>query len=430
VTHRSVRSTRVVAAALLVAPPVVGQSPYASSLFVPRPGSTAVAVSLRVPHGSSDDESGMEGTADLVARVLAEQVARSLERGGTGTVTSRAGRTSLSFDLLTTPEAWSQDLARMDSVLFEAPIDVALFERTRQLTLESLAFEEGSPVREYRIEVARTLAPPESPWTRPPGGTSGSVGAMTPETLERYRRSNLRRAGAVVVVVGPQAPAPAPAPPDSIGVTPDAGPSEPPDDGLAWITGQRVDAVRDVTSAWITIAYPAPRSAKRVELELLAFVLGEELDPTPPDPDRYSVEVRIEDTPGGPVIVVEAAVLPDAADRWEARIRDAVSRLAEQTLPADFFRLRLRRFRATRLLAESAPEVLAARIAGDLARLGFARDLPAEIRSLDASALSGVARSLGDPRVFRFGPDLGIDTGASPTPATGPSGRADPPRAP
>jgi len=428
VTHRSARSARVVAAALLVAHPVAGQSPYATSHFVPRAGSTAVAVSLRMPHGSSGDESGMEGTADLVARVLAEQVARSLERWGTGTVTSRVGRTSLSFDLLTTPETWRQDLTRMDSVLFDAPIDVQLFERTRQLTLESLAFEEGSPVREYRMEVARTLAPPGSPWTRPPGGTSVSVGAMTPAALERYRGSNLRRAGAVVVVVGPQAPVPTG--PDSTRVDPAVVPSEPPDDGLAWIAGQRVDAVRDVTSAWITIAYPAPRSAKRVELELLAFVLDEELDPTPPDPDRYSVEVRIEDTPGGPVIVAEAAVLPEAADRWEARIRGAVSRLAEQTMPADFFRLRLRRFRATRLLAESAPEVLAARIAGDLARLGFARDLPAEIRSLDASALSGAARSLGDPRVFRFGPDLGIDTGASPRPPRGASGRADPPRAP
>jgi len=404
--------------AVAVARPMEGQLPYGRSHFEPRTRSTAVAVTLRLPHGSSEDELGLEGTTSLLTRVLEEQVARSLEGAGTGTVRGRSDRNSVTFTLLTTPDAWRQDLARMDSVLFEAALDVELFERIRGRALASLAFEEGSPVLEYSGEVARILAPPESRWPRTPGGIPASVSAVTPGALARYRGTTLRRRSAIVVVVGAEPP-PASAPTDTLLSEGETPPAAPPDTGRAWTTGGRTDVVRDVTSAWITIAYPAPRSARRIELELLSFVLREELDPTPPDPDRYSVEVRLEDTPGGPVVVAEAAVLPEAADRWEARIRSALSRLSENAIPRDFFRLRLRRFRAARLLAESAPETLATRIAEDLTRNGSPRDLAAEIGALDPAALQGIARSLGEPRVFRFGPDLGID-----------SERADPPRTP
>lgn len=406
---RAARSCLVMVAA---ARPTAGQTQYGQSHFEPRPRSTAVAVTLRVPYGSAEDELGLEGTASLMTRVLEEQVARSLGSAATGTVAARADRNSITFTLLTTPNAWREDLARMDSVLFDGAVDAGIFERIRGRALESLTFEEGSPVREYFSEVARILAPPGSPWPRMPGGTTASVAALTPAALERYRGARLQRRSAILVVVGAEPP-PAPTPADTLLPEEEAPPSPPPapDTGRAWSTGERTEVVRDVTSAWITIAYPAPRSARRIDLELLSFVLQEELDPTPPDPDRYSVEVRLEDTPRGPVVVAEAAVIPEAADRWEARIRSAVSRLAEDPIPRDFFRLRLRRFRAARLLSESAPEILAARIADDLARGGARRDLPAEIRSLDAASLSGLARWLGAPRVFRFGPDLGIDSG-------------------
>jgi predicted Zn-dependent peptidase len=408
------RGVGPVARSLLVAlaavRPLAGQTSYGQIHFDPRPRSTAVAATLRVPHGSAEDEPGLEGTTSLLTRVLEAQVARSLGRTGTGSVAARADRNSITFTLLTTPDAWRRDLARTDSVLFDGALDAELFERIRARALESLAFEEGSPVREYFEEVARILAPSGSLWPRAPGGTTASIGALTPAALERYRGAKLRRGSAVLVVVGVEAP-PASSPSDTLPSEGEAPLTAPPDTGRAWNAGERTDVVRDVTSAWITIAYPAPRSAKRIELELLSFVLREELDPTPPDPDRYSVEVRLEDTPNGPVVVAEAAVLPEAADRWEARIRSAVTRLAETPIPPDFFRLRLRRFRANRLLAESAPEILAARIAGDLERKGAPRDLSAEIRRLDAAALSSIARSLGAPRVFRFGPDLGVDSG-------------------
>jgi hypothetical protein len=140
---------------------------------------------------------------------------------------------------------------------------------------------------------------------------------------------------------------------------------------------------------------------------LVAHLLKEELDPTPPDPDRYSVDVRIEEPPGGPVLVVEAAVFPEATARWEGRITAAVQRLAGAPIAADFFSWRRRRFRTARLLEEGAPEAEAARMTADQQRDGRVRDLGLEIWGLDAAALSAAARALGEPRIFILGPDLG-----------------------
>jgi hypothetical protein len=155
------------------------------------------------------------------------------------------------------------------------------------------------------------------------------------------------------------------------------------------------------------VAYPAPGDLPRTRLELIAHLLEEELDPTPPDPDRYSVDVRLEETPGGPVLVVEAAVFPEATARWEGRITGAVRRLAEEPIPEDFFSWRRRRFRTARLLEEAAPEAEAARMTADLLRDGVVRDLGLEIWGLTAAAVVETARALGEPRIFVLGPDLG-----------------------
>jgi len=181
---------------------------------------------------------------------------------------------------------------------------------------------------------------------------------------------------------------------------------------MAWITGDRRTQVEDVTSTWMEVAYPAPPELPRIRLELIAHLLEEELDPTPPAPDRYSVDVSLEETPGGPVLVVKAAVFPEATGRWEARITGAVRRLAEEPIPEDFFRWRRRRFRTARLLEEAAPGAEAARMTADLLRDGSLRDLGLEIWGLDAAAVGEAARALGQPRIFILGPDLG---GGAPT---------------
>jgi hypothetical protein len=104
---------------------------------------------------------------------------------------------------------------------------------------------------------------------------------------------------------------------------------------------------------------------------------------------------------------VEASVVPEAAAAWEARILGAVESLARSAMPEDFFRWRRRRFRAERLLEESAPEAEASRLTADLLRDGTTRDLGVEIWDLGPQDLQAAARSLGAPRILILGPDLG-----------------------
>jgi hypothetical protein len=107
-------------------------------------------------------------------------------------------------------------------------------------------------------------------------------------------------------------------------------------------------------------------------------------------------------------------VVPEAAAGWETRILGAVERLATEAPAEDFFRWRRRRFRAERLLVESAPEVEARRITADLLRDGRSRDLGVEIWGLDGQELLRAARSLGPPRILVLGPDLGQDSSRAP----------------
>jgi len=294
--------------------------------------------------------------------------------------------------------------------VFQAPVDPELVERHRAAMLDALAFESGSPYQEFEGVSATLLCEPGSPWARPPRGTPASLAALGAADLERYRADHLRRDTGAWAVVGPASTAIS-APPAAVAPIAPAAPLTP---EVAWTTGDRMALARDVTSTWMAVAYPAPAALSRTHLELVAHLLEEELDPTPPNPDRYDVDVRIEETPRGPVLVVEASVIPEAAASWESRILGAVERMGSEAPAEDFFRWRRRRFRAERLLAESAPEAEARRITEDLLRDGRARDLGVEIWGLDPGALLGVARSLGPPRILVLGPDLGQDGSREP----------------
>lgn len=400
-------------------------NPYGRHAVSAHPHGTAVAVALRLSAGSQDDQEGFEGTAWLLARVLEDEATRALEPSD-AVLRASVGRASTVFTLLALPDEWRGAWEKMDSVLFDAPVDSAFLAARKAELLDNLRFERGSPVREFEREAARSLAPPGSPFTRPPRGTEESVANVSVLSLELYRRSMYRRASAVEAVVGPVPEETQVPPVDSAPQVPDTTapdtPSSPEAPGpdttatLAWSTGDRVVQVSDVTSTWMSVAYPAPTSLSRTRLELVAHLLEEELDPTPPDPDRYGVDVRIEGTPDGPVLVLEATVFPEAADRWEARILGAVTRLRDEDMGEDFFSWRRRRFRTARLLEEAAPEQEATRMTADLLRTGRVRDLASEIWGLHARTLREAARSLGEPRIFRLGPDLAQNgSGASGT---------------
>lgn len=363
---------------------------------------TVVAMALRMGTGSSADPSGLEGTAALLGQVLGDQARRALGPH-VATVTATVDRGTTTFTLLVLPEAWPGAAEVVDSVVFDAPLDHALIERDRRAQLARLTFESGSPGASFQVEAARLLAGPDSAWGRPIRGTVKSLAAVDASALEAYRNAHYRRDTAVRAVVGPRPVISviAPTRPDSVGVAADTT-ARP-----AWTTGSRAVEVRDVTSTWIRVAYPISPSTPRIAAEMLADLVNTELNPTPPDPDRYGVDVSLRRAPGGSVLVVDAIVFPEAADRWESRIIGDIRALAAKPMEADFFSWRRRRFRTERLLEEAAPEAEARRMADDLLRDGRARDLGVEIWSLDAEAVQRAALGLGQPRILRFGPQLG-----------------------
>lgn len=363
---------------------------------------TVVALALRIPTGSQDDAPGLEGTAWVLARVLEDQVARALE-STPAVFTASVERATTVFTLVADPLEWEEAWSTTDSLLLRGPLDPELVESHRSALLEGLVFEAGSPYREFEDVAAALLTEPGSPWARPPRGTPASLAALGTADLERYRARHHRREAGAWAVVGPVPPDP------SASETPAARPVPPAPADVAWVTGDRVALARDVTSTWMVVAYPAPSDLPRTHLELVAHFLEEELDPTPPRPDRYSVDVRLEETPRGPVLLVEASVVPEAGAGWEARILRAVERMATEPMADDFFPWRRRRFRAERLLEEAPPEAEARRITADLLRDGRARDLGVEIWGLDARTVIETSRALGPPRILVLGPDLGQD---------------------
>jgi hypothetical protein len=409
---------------------------YRATAWSSHPHGTVVAMVLRIPIGSADDDKGLEGTAALLGQILRDQARRALGQGR-GTVAATVSRGTTTFTLLAFPEAWPRAAALLDSVVYDAPIDDSILDSHKRAQLARLAFESDSPGTEFEAEAARLLAPAGSPWARPVRGTSESISAISAAILDGFRRSFYRRGETARAVVGPRsllpsrltatAPSEDSIPADTIRTAaaggsqavqdtvpaataalppkPRMAPDTTPD--LAWTSGSRVDEVRDVTSTWIRVAYPLPRSTSRTAAEMLATLVHDELDPTPPDPDRYGVQVRLLDVPGGTALVVDATVFPDAAGRWESKITGTVSRLAAGPMQSDLFGWRRRRFRTERLLQEAPPEVEADRRTDDLIRAGRARDLAVEIWSLDADTVYQAARRLGPPRILRFGPDLG-----------------------
>jgi len=401
-TPLAVAAVAWVAAWAALPTPAASQLPdttrYASVATSPTPRGTVVSIVVRIPSGSADDQEGFGGTAWLLGHLLAD---RADEAAGPGTsVAVQVSRGETLFTVLSLPGGWVDAWSHVESVIFgEAPEAVDV-DRGRQALQHDLTFDQGSPVRNFEMEAARIIAPTSHPWARPIRGTPQTLGNVSELSLRLFAGNYYQPHAATVSVVGPRSFV-SPTPPRP------AGGERPARLEPAWSVGQRFRLDQDITNSWIAVAWPVDPELPRTSLEFLVHLLAEQLDPAPPDPDRYSVDVRLEETPGGPVVVVEAAIFPEAADRWEARILDQAALLAREAMDDDFFGWRRRRFRTARLLTESRPEAKAARIAHDIARSGAARDLPMEIWDLESADLLGAARALGEPRILRLGPDLG-----------------------
>jgi len=446
---------------LLALAVTVGESAGAGDARIPdvvarlavleRPGSAATAVALAFPRGSGDDPDGMAGAAHLLATALEEEAALRLNRGA-ALVRIQAQRDRFQVALVAAPQDAWESYRTLSSVLFGTPVSQEAVERARTRIVSQLNFQQGSPVTEFEVEALRAVFGIGHPWARSEKGTLQEVAAIPVGRLQGLQAEWLRPGQAAAAVVGPvqglhevwsylreegaspppppSAAAPEPAadtlpapgtPPeaDSLpgpgpvpGATPvpetepspqpPAPPAEP--GSLPWTTPERLVLEREVISSWVAVAYPAPPGAPRTALEFLAYEIQESLNTIPPDPGLFAATARVESAPEGPILIVTAAVLPDAAEAWERRITRTVDRVVEGGLDPAFVQLRRRRFAGTTLLAEAHPEEEALRVAEDLLRNGEVRELAGELLRLRVPDLTGAAALLGPPRILIYGP--------------------------
>jgi hypothetical protein len=273
----------------------------------------------------------------------------------------------------------------------------------REQLLARYTIEVGAPSREFQQELYRTLTTALDPWSRDPRGTPEALGRLDQPSLAAFRALHYVAARATVAAVGPiteregrDALAPLGTIPPMTGV----GLRSP-----AWERGSRTPLAREVTNAWIGAAFPAPADLPRTHLEFAALELERELNPSPPDPGMFSATVRIEDTPRGPVVVAQAAVMPEVVDSWERRIMRAIARLEEER-DEPFFRVQRRRFRTAILLREGVPEEAALRMALDLMREGRVRPLRDEVWEIGPEEVAEAADALEEPRILLMGPEI------------------------
>ena len=398
--RRSSAVTRGLLAALIGAcvSPLQGQSTAYAAVSVDD-GNRAplVVIGTRLPIGSRHDAVGLEGTAWLLGNTLAAQANAAL--GPKAEVTVDVGRSSTLFILSVLPGAWPVAWATFEQTLFEAPLDSAAFERERSTLSTRVLFQRGSPAQDSERRSMQLVASASSPWARPARGTYESLEALTIHDAQLLRRTEYSAASSVVAAVGLGDNPVLRGHPPRLVTSPPKGP--------AWTVGTLLNITQEVTSSWISVAYPVEGPLPRTALEFVAHLIRWRLDPLPADPDRYGIDVRLVDAPLGAVIAVEAAVTPEASERLEQEILQVVSSLADEPPEGDFLTWDRRRFRAARLLTEAAPERAVARITSDLMRDGESRDVAEDIWEITPEAVGGALRALGDPRVFRLGPDLG-----------------------
>jgi len=381
--------------------------------------STVAALTVVLPAGGAQDPEDRGGTAWLLGNTVRDAVVQRLE-GSTAEVTVRVGRGHTVYQVLTSPDDWEPAYDALEDALFEGTLDPRDLDRDRVSLQAVMAFEAGAPVREFELEAYRALGGQASSWSRDPRGTSASLTNVTAADLATYRSRHYAREGAVFTIAGAAdadqvARAVTGQPRASASGRPFFGVAEPRSapDGPAWIEGERIRLVRDVTSGWISAAFPVDPATPRTPVEFIVHRVRSELMTDPPAPGLFSMEIELQPLPtGDDALVVRAAVLPDALGSWERRILETTARMAGELLEPGFLQFHRRTFRNVRLVEDATPEAEGLRGALDLLRDGRIRDLPTEIRSLDGASVQQAGASLGPPRVLVLGPDLAGGAGS------------------
>jgi hypothetical protein len=429
----------------------------------PRPDDAVVAVAVRFPAGSAMDPESREGTAFLLGRVLETEGQRRLQTLS-ATLETTVARNEFTVTLRAPEDEWDRAWSTVRELLAGTPISDAAINLARESQRERLVFEAGAPVRSFEVERDRFLLGASHPGSRRLRGTPNGLTSLSAGDLNDFRSQHLRLDASVIAVVGPVTPAQvqgvfraptllvgpareANAPPRSDASPPEApgavrpapgdrAPPEDPADTLtaeeppvapalpplmrprplphrapatpsapdAWMTGDRMVIDQEVTSTWIAVAWPLPAGTPAVLLDFLVHVVGEELNPSPPDPGLYRAEVRMERMGPSPVLLVNATVDPRVTLRWEERILRAMESVAEDPPRGAFFELTRRRYRASRLLEQALPEARALWLTRSQAEEGEVPLFPHAIWGLTREGLQGLAQSRGEPRILLYGP--------------------------
>jgi len=419
---RATLSALLLAAWTLTSGPMAAQAPeqadgadptwperhdFKALAFSAHPWSTVVAITLVLPHGSAADSRELPGSAWLLGQTLRDELERRLGPGTEVGVLVERGHTV--FQVLAVPGQWRPAYEILVEGVFSAPSNHATLEARRSEVRSLFHFERAAPGREFQSELFDLLVGASSAWGGDPMGTPQSLERITTADLASLRRQIYRPEEAVVTVVGALDAKPGlrvyAGHGGDDGDTSSLGPAG--GGGFAWSGGRRLTLSRDVTNVWIGAAFPAARDTPRTMLEFLGQRLVDDLNPTPRDPGLFGTEVRVHDLQDGPVLIIEAAVMPEDHARWEARIARTVAAMSERYADPALFTLHLRRFRNQTLVSEGAPEAEGRRIALDLLREDRVRDLEAEIGAINLDGIQRTIEAFGEPRVLVFGPDLG-----------------------
>ena len=407
---------------------------YREAVLDPDPQARVLALAILFPAGSAQDPWGREGTAFLLGRLLEGQGNRVLSRYG-ASLRIEVSPEEFLITLVSAPNEWREAVTELDELLYREGLSAPDLESARDELLEVLAFETGAPGRIFEREGAVFLLGATHPAARPLRGTPATVGSVTRSDLEAFRSLYLRAEEGVLAANGPVqaeelssvlsdavrglgerggggvisvAAADSLAPAPVLRLYRSASPTlEVPSAPLgppAWTTGQRVMMERELTSTWISVAFPFPLGTPELLLDFVGHLIIEDLTPTPPDPGLFEAQVSRMDIQDAPVLVVTASVDPRTTSRWEERLSGSLRELAADPPAGAFFELARRRFRSSVLLELAIPENRVKWLARQVATGGDpTADLEPAIWGLRRPAVSDAAAAAGPSRTLLFG---------------------------